>query len=335
MKMEARSDKPAIYDLTAVPEEDAPEPSVGVEECAPEASSDVEQVYDGSDEDKTVRPDCSAGDEVASLRRNDSMATLDAEPYETAAPDSSNQSCASSAPQAPSLACDAVRARMAYMTDEAVGAFLASQDALPCAETIVRAAARDHRMHVAGNSVAHSWLEDTVLIFSFRGTVSSWDVLEDIEVLRVRPAWAPSTARVHAGFLAHYKKLSRHIRRRVYEALAAGIKDAYFTGHSLGAAVASLAFYETLACGLSLKLVTFAGPQFGDEAFVHWASRAALAAGASVTTVENIHDAVPRLPIFLAKSWFNVSHLISVRGRTTNPLEAHHIDSYLELCRAI
>ena len=100
-----------------------------------------------------------------------------------------------------------------------------------------------------------------VVVVAFRGTEpGTGDVLTDIEALLV--PW-PAGGHVHDGFARAFRLLWPDIEPRLV-ALAAPV---LFTGHSLGAALATLAA-SAWAARTPTRLVTFGSPRVGDAAFV-------------------------------------------------------------------
>ncbi len=117
-------------------------------------------------------------------------------------------------------------------------------------------------------------------VLVFRGTagrMANWRFNFDIATC----PW-PAGGRVHRGF--------GHLIRQIWPPIAAALesieKPLYFTGHSLGGALA------TLAASLSAPqaVYTFGAPRIGDCAF----SRAL--SGVDLFNVINPHDFVTRLP---------------------------------------
>ena len=98
---------------------------------------------------------------------------------------------------------------------------------------------------------------------AFRGTESVDDWLINIEVRQVaqRPGWG----NVEAGFADVYGQCSAHI----IDALkSVSPRQVFVTGHSLGAALASLCAADMkVETGMTPVLYTFASPRVGNPAF--------------------------------------------------------------------
>lgn len=98
---------------------------------------------------------------------------------------------------------------------------------------------------------------------AFRGTESVQDWLMNVEVRQVpqQNGWGSA----EAGFADVYDQCARVIRAAVQ---AAGTGRLYVTGHSLGAAVATLCAADlTASLGVHPTLYTFASPRAGDPVF--------------------------------------------------------------------
>ncbi|MBI5619155.1 MAG: lipase family protein [Gammaproteobacteria bacterium] len=129
---------------------------------------------------------------------------------------------------------------------------------------------------VATDGAGHAWVV-------FRGTEASKpeDLLADL--MTAQTPW-PGGGNVHRGFATAYGR----VRDRLLAALAAtGAREISFTGHSLGAALATLAAVER---GAGSRLVTFGSPRIGDTAF------AAHCNGVFHTRVVGCCDLVTRVP---------------------------------------
>jgi hypothetical protein len=123
------------------------------------------------------------------------------------------------------------------------------------------------------------WFEG-VLVVAIRGTDALPDMIDDA-MIQLKPF---KTALVHAGFLRQFLSVRDAISHGVDEAWALGHK-VVFTGHSSGAAVATLC-----ACEFGGDVVGFGAPKLGD------ARVAALLKGECAVYV-NGADPIPKLPL--------------------------------------
>jgi hypothetical protein len=132
-----------------------------------------------------------------------------------------------------------------------------------------------------------------------RGTQSDADWYKDIEVKQTAYTLTPGFGLVHDGFFAVYASMSPGVRVAV-DQIAATSTQFFFTGHSLGSSLVTLAVPDvmtnTAMRGSRARIVhyNFASPRTGDETFA-----VALDALASVPTfrIVNTEDVVPDVPI--------------------------------------
>ncbi|MCU7930044.1 MAG: lipase family protein [Candidatus Thiodiazotropha sp. (ex Codakia rugifera)] len=147
-------------------------------------------------------------------------------------------------------------------------------------------------------------------IFSFRGTDSALDMLDDcgVESQRFAPfdpnIGIPADVRVESGFNDIYKSgdgavapMQRQLFALIdkYQASTKPISEIYITGHSLGAALSQL---FTLDLALSRPAVptvniNFASPRVGNGTFVSFFEEKS---PYPLLRVQNMYDAVPHLP---------------------------------------
>lgn len=117
----------------------------------------------------------------------------------------------------------------------------------------------------------------------FRGTETKpLDIVTDLRALQ--DAWQAGV-KVHAGFKDAYEA----VRDKLHALIDARPGPLVITGHSLGAALATLAASDFK--NRAPKLVTFGSPRVGDAAF------ASLFAGQQVTRYVDCADIVPRVPL--------------------------------------
>ena len=119
------------------------------------------------------------------------------------------------------------------------------------------------------------YVEPHRVIAAFRGTVDVSEMFKDVRFWPVQPpelarCFPNSKARVHRGFWQHVDYCREPVMRAIFEALAAGVNDILITGHSLGAAAATItaALLEALVPRhVSITLITFGSPRPGNKAF--------------------------------------------------------------------
>ena len=132
----------------------------------------------------------------------------------------------------------------------------------------------------------------SAVVIAFRGTQTTTEWITDADVGFTRFPFTPSAGYTHAGFTGIYASARGQILP-VLRRLSAG-KRLYVTGHSLGAALATLHALDA-AVNLrfaSLLMYNFASPRVGDRQF---AARYNEAVKSSIRFV-NTADIVPQLP---------------------------------------
>lgn len=163
---------------------------------------------------------------------------------------------------------------------------------------------REHRVFLCGATKAFLLVSDDVAVLSFRGTGRRvYTNLIDNMLIPLRP-WRAG-GRAHAGF-------ARALERawpEIHAALQRLDLPLYVTGHSLGAALATLAASLTPA----RALYTFGGPRVGDAGF------AEALAGLEIHRFVHCRDLVCRVPWV----WLGYRHVchrryINRHGEVTN-----------------
>ena len=134
-----------------------------------------------------------------------------------------------------------------------------------------------------------------VTVLAFRGTESNRfeDVVSDVDTLQRDYRRGGRLCRVHGGFLKAYEQ--QPVQDLIAAVRRQGVGGLLVTGHSLGAALATLAAVDTMPA----RLVTFGSPRVGDEVF------RALFAGLEVRRFVDCCDVVSRVP----PERFDAAHL--------------------------
>lgn len=150
--------------------------------------------------------------------------------------------------------------------------------------------------------------EKRVAILAFRGTEPAQraDLMVDAKTWKTSLAdqgWPASWGKAHAGFVEAYASIAPLVEEKLRELDGTGVK-LWVTGHSLGGALATLAFARLLrmdAPAIELGgLVTFGSPRVGDAAFAATFHDAVAARGTTALRVRNGNDVVTTIPgIFL------------------------------------
>ena len=140
-----------------------------------------------------------------------------------------------------------------------------------------------------GDTQGFAATTDRELIFSFRGTAQPGDWITNLDMRRVRTAHG----RVHEGFLTALDLVWSDVEEVLEK--ERGARTLWFTGHSLGGALATLA---AARCALERQipvagLQTFGQPRVGDREFSVNLER--VLANRYFRFMNNA-DTVPRLP---------------------------------------
>lgn len=114
--------------------------------------------------------------------------------------------------------------------------------------------------HSAKGTQCYTLWDDNTLIFAFRGTeLKIDDIKTDLDLRKEETSYG----KIHVGFLNAYEDIKSKIKID-YDMLSKGRK-VYFTGHSLGAALATLSLNDL---GKSEdSLYTFGSPRIGCSNF--------------------------------------------------------------------
>ncbi len=146
--------------------------------------------------------------------------------------------------------------------------------------------------------------KDDSIYVSFRGTANFTDDILDIAAIQVQYNFVPTTGQVSGGFQGAYTgtdtfPIESAILSKVDElAMTGSFKNLYITGHSLGAALAFLAFpdfSQNVSNIDNVVMYNFAGPAAGDSAWVT-TYEGEYATNRISFRIVNKNDLVPMLP---------------------------------------
>jgi hypothetical protein len=128
-------------------------------------------------------------------------------------------------------------------------------------------------------------------IDNFRGALTDW--LRNFEVL---PVSDDSGGRVHEGFKRDIKAVWQDLKAHLQPLLGKGTRTLWITGHSLGAALATLAAERAVRDGhfAVQGVYTYGSPRVGDDGFKQAYTTQGLDA-CTFRFVNNV-DVVPKLP---------------------------------------
>lgn len=133
----------------------------------------------------------------------------------------------------------------------------------------------------------------SLIVVVFRG---SYSVRNWIANLRIALVDTPicNSCRVHDGFNQAWLERQSAIIKAVNSAMAAHPSYALvITGHSLGAAVATIAGAYFRSVGHNCDIYTYGSPRVGNNAFANYASSTSQG---SIYRITHLNDPVPQLP---------------------------------------
>ena len=134
---------------------------------------------------------------------------------------------------------------------------------------------------------------------SFRGTANVMDDVDDIDAIQAPYTFVSNGGNVAQGFLGVYTGIESTILNKVNElAMTGDFNNLFITGHSLGAALAFLAFpdfSQNVGPIDSVSMYNFAGPAAGDSQFVT-TYEAQESLNRISFRIVNTNDLIPKLP---------------------------------------
>jgi predicted lipase len=138
---------------------------------------------------------------------------------------------------------------------------------------------------------------DRTIVVVYRGTTNFKNLLVDLDFGKSQP-WGDQPGEVHSGFLKSHRNLWSGVLQNIIKAKSRCPKcnRVLFTGHSLGAAITTLASVELARnpIGLSIQALTLGSPRVGNQKFVDYASRMVPNAIRWVHTTDPVAHVPPR-----------------------------------------
>jgi len=109
-------------------------------------------------------------------------------------------------------------------------------------------------------------VDQNIAVLAFRGTEKKLkDIKTDVKCRLIDIASSDDVVTLHSGYYEQYQTIEQELRASI-EADALGGRQLFFTGHSLGGALAIVAT-RFLACESSGACYTFGSPPVGTQAF--------------------------------------------------------------------
>jgi hypothetical protein len=150
---------------------------------------------------------------------------------------------------------------------------------------------------------------DNVLFIAIRGTVTIYDVMNDIKLIQENMEMDKSDIpdiKVHKGFHQDFKDIKPFLREFIQENLSTGVTNIYFTGHSRGSSISTLSalYIKTLYPypDLNVYNIGFGCPRLGCEIFADYYNK--LMRETTYLFREEL-DIVTKLPIYGYYDIFN------------------------------
>jgi predicted lipase len=132
-----------------------------------------------------------------------------------------------------------------------------------------------------------------LIVVTFRGSYSVRNWIADLEIALVDTTIC-SSCKVHDGFNQAWIERQSAIVDAVNSARAAHPSYALvITGHSLGAAVATIAGAYFRSVGVSCDIYTYGSPRVGNDMFANYVSSTSQG---SIYRITHLNDPVPQLP---------------------------------------
>lgn len=138
---------------------------------------------------------------------------------------------------------------------------------------------------------------------------------------------------VHTGFLEIYNTIRKDIQSAITD-----VEMLIISGHSLGAAVATLAGLDFAQQGISTFVYSIASPRVGNIAFKDLVENTRLL---HITQLVNTSDIIPTLPLSVTTNFKNPKHpyiythvgkLLTYDNNRQSILNNHDISNYLSFC---
>lgn len=119
-----------------------------------------------------------------------------------------------------------------------------------------------------GGTQGFAIANNDVIIFAFRGTEADInDVLADADIELTNGPFGTGS-RVHRGFARALNNVTTFVNRQMRKFDRSGDRPVWFTGHSLGAALATLAASSMIDSGKKVQgMYTFGSPRVGNKKF--------------------------------------------------------------------
>jgi predicted lipase len=168
--------------------------------------------------------------------------------------------------------------------------------------------------------------EEQNLFIAIRGTVTMYDVMNDINFIQERmelDADVPEI-KVHKGFHQDFKDIKPFLSTLINE--NPNIKNIYFTGHSRGSSVSTLSalYIKTIYPHLNIYNIGFGCPRLGCENFANYYNK--LLRETTYLFREDL-DIVTKLPIY---GYYDIMNQYVIKDKKIDSMYDYH-DSVIEI----
>lgn len=164
--------------------------------------------------------------------------------------------------------------------------------------------------------------DDERIVISARGTSQTLDWLDDFLPFRI--TWSPFVdGRIHFGVRLQMRRALDDLLDTVRSMMVAKLRKIYITGHSLGAALASLIRCVLEHDGFRIEAVyTFESPRVGNKKWGDWYDAGYRSNSFRVVNInEGEQDIVTRVPLSRF-GWCHVGRPVILSGGTAYESEA-------------
>ena len=160
-------------------------------------------------------------------------------------------------------------------------------------------------------------LDNETVFVVFRGTVNKQNVKTNINI---RFANLEGNVKIHLGFYKRYQKIAD----KLFSVLAAHKKKSIVCcGHSMGAAVSSIAAFKLAQSKFKVKLFTFGSPQVGNTHFKDMMSNLVPLSWRFVNSNDMVVRSVPR------NAYHHIGILMMIKPSIDSSINAHKMKGYV------
>jgi predicted lipase len=155
----------------------------------------------------------------------------------------------------------------------------------------------------------------------FKGTSTLENVISDLDIIQVDDNYN-IPGKFHKGF--HDLILKNETAEKIYDTIPMSVRKIYVTGHSLGAALATVFYAFIKKCTIESELITFGSPKVGDLEFAEYINHSS---PDSCKRYVNGCDVIAKIPVF---GFAHVDTKYQIGNKKNGSfVRDHSIDNYL------